>query len=168
MLGPVVENVENELLQPMVDITFDALIEAGVLPPPPPELQQGNGAELKTEFIGLLSQAQRSVSMSGVDRIIGATASIAAAKQDPSVWDKIDTDKVIDRAATYLGVDPEIIRGDDEVAAMRQQRADAMAAQQRAAQAQQAADTASKLAGADLSTNNALTQVVKGFSGVPT
>lgn len=164
MLGPVVENIENELLQPMVDITFDAMLEAGILPPPPPELQ---GQELKTEFIGILSQAQRAVSMGSVDRLVGAVASIAAAKQDPSVWDKVDTDKIIDKAASYLGVDPEIIRGDDDVAAMRQQRAQAMQAQQQAEAAQQAAETAKSLAGADMTTDNALTNVVRGFAGAP-
>jgi hypothetical protein len=161
MLGPVVENIENELLQPMIDITFDAMIEAGILPPPPPELE---GQEIQTEFIGLLSQAQRSVSMSGVDRIIGAVASIAAAKQDPSVWDKIDMDKAIDKAANYLGVDPEIIRGDDEVDALRQQRAQAMQAQAEAEAAERMAATAKDLAGADMSGNNALTNVVQGFA----
>jgi hypothetical protein len=166
MLGPVVENTETRQLNPLVDITFDACIEAGLFPPPPPELQEeGEGASINVEFIGLLSQAQRAVSMGGVDRIIGAVASIAAAKQDPTVWDKIDTDRVVDKAASYLGVDPEIIRGDDEVAALRQQRAEAMQAAQAQEQAAQAAATAKDLAGADMSTDNALTNVVQGFAG---
>jgi hypothetical protein len=160
LLGPVVENIENELLQPMVDITFDAMVEAGILPPPPPEIQ---GADLKTEFIGMLSQAQRAVSMGSVDRLIGAVASIAAAKQDPSVWDKIDTDKAVDKAATYLGVDPEIVRGEDEVAEIRAARAQQMAAAQKQAEAAQAAATAKDLAAADMTTDNALTNVVQGF-----
>lgn len=163
MLGPVVENIENELLQPMIDITFDAMIEAGILPPPPPELE---GQELKTEFIGMLSQAQRSIAMGGVDRLVGAVASIAAAKQDQSVWDKVDTDKIIDKAASYLGIDPELIRGDDEVAALRDQRAQAMAAQQQAEQAAQAAATAKDLAAANMGSDNALTNVVNTFSGM--
>lgn len=165
MLGPVVENTETKQLEPLVDITFDACLEAGILPPPPPELQQeGAGAEINVQFIGLLSQAQRAVSMGGVDRIIGAVASIAAAKQDPSVWDKIDTDKVVDKAASYLGIDPEIIRGDDEVGAMREQRAQAMQRQAQAEAAAQAAATAKDMAAADMSTDNALTNVVQGFS----
>ncbi|HSV48353.1 MAG TPA: portal protein [Ramlibacter sp.] len=163
MLGPVVENTENELLDPLADITFDACMEAGILPPPPPELE---GQEFNFSFVGILSQAQRSVSMSGVDRIVGATASMAAAKGDPSVWDKIDTDQIIDKAAGYLGVDPEIIRGDDQVRAIREQRAQAQAAQEKAAMAQAAAATAKDLAGADMSGNNALTNVVQTFSGV--
>lgn len=163
MLGPVVENIETDGLAPVVDITFDACMEAGILPPPPPEL--AGGMDLNIEFIGLLSQAQRAVSMAGVDRIISATASIAAAKQDPSVWDKIDTDKVIDKSANHLGVDPEIIRGDDEVAAIREGRAKQMAAAQAQADAAAAAATAKDLAGADMSTDNALTNVVRSFSG---
>ena len=163
MLGPVVENIETDGLAPVVDITFDACMEAGILPPSPPEL--AGGMDLNIEFIGLLSQAQRAVSMAGVDRIIGATASIAAAKQDPSVWDKIDTDAVIDKAAAYVGVDHEVIRGDDEVAAIREGRAKQMAAAQAQADAAAAAATAKDLAGADMSTDNALTNVVRSFSG---
>lgn len=163
MLGPVVENIETDGLAPVVDITFDACMEAGILPPPPPEL--AGGMDLNIEFIGLLSQAQRAVSMAGVDRIIGATASIAAAKQDPSVWDKIDTDAVIDKAASYVGVDPEVIRGDDEVAAIREGRAQAQQAAAAQEQAARVAATAKDLAGADMSTDNALTNVVRSFSG---
>jgi hypothetical protein len=104
--------------------------------------------------------------MGSVDRLVGAVASIAAAKQDPSVWDKIDTDKAIDKAAGYLGVDPEIIRGDDEVEQIRTARAQQMQAQAQAEAAAQAAETANKLAGADMSSENALTNVVQSFSGV--
>lgn len=161
MLGPVVENVEGEQLAPLVDITFDAMLEAGVLPPPPPELE---GMEINPEFIGLLSQAQRAVSMGGVDRIIGAVASIAAAKQDPSVWDNIDTDKAVNKAAGYLAIDPEIIRGKDEVNAIREARAAAMRQQAEAEAIERASATAKNLAGADMSGNNALTNVVQGFS----
>jgi hypothetical protein len=162
MLGPVVENIESEKLTPAVDITFDAMLEAGILPPPPPEME---GVALQPQFIGLLSQAQRSVSMGGVDRWIGAVASIAAAKQDPTVWDKVNTDIVIDKAAGYQGIDPEMVRGDDEVAAIRQARAEAMQAQAQADAAAQAAATAKDMAGADMSTDNALTNVVRGFAG---
>ena len=164
MLGPVVENVEGEMLRPLVDIAFDAAAEAGILPPPPPDIA---GEELVPQFIGLLSQAQRSVSMAGVDRLVGATASIAAAKQDPSVWDVIDTDEVILKAAGYLGTDPEITRGKDEVQQIREARQQAMQQAQQAQAAQQAAETAKTLAGAPTSTDNALTNVLRGFSGIP-
>jgi hypothetical protein len=166
MLGPVVENVGSELQSPLVDIAFDAGMEAGIFPPPPPELAQ-IGAELKVEFIGVLAQAQRSVSMSSVDRWIGAVASIAAAKQDQSVWDNVNTDKVISKAGGYLGIDPELENGADEVAQIREGRAQLMAAQQKQEQAAQAAETAKNLAAAPVNTNNALGQLVQGFAGSP-
>jgi hypothetical protein len=165
MLGPVVENMENGLLSPLSDIAFDAAMEAGILPPPPPEM---HGQEISVQFIGLLSQAQRSVSMSGIDRIIGAVASMAAAKQDPSIWDKIDTDKVVDKAATYIGIDPELIRTKDQVQQLRDARAKAQQAATMQAHAAAAANTAKTLAGADTQGNNALTQLMGGgFSQPP-
>lgn len=164
MLGPVTENVENGLLAPLTDIGFDAGLEAGVFDEPPPEMR---GQEISVQFIGLLSQAQRSVSMAGIDRIIGAVASIAAAKQDQSVWDKINTDNVVDKAATYIGIDPELIRTKDQVQQLRDARAKQQQAAAMQAHAAQAADTAKTLAGADMQSNNALTQLVGGgFSGV--
>lgn len=161
MLGPVVERQQNECLGPLIDIAFDALQQAGALPPIPEALQD---SELDFKYTSVLAQAQRRASMAGVDRIIGATASIAAAKQDPSVWDNVDTDVVINKAASYEGVDAEMIRGKEDVQRIREARAEAMQAQQKAAEAQQAAETAKTLASAPMSTDNALTNVVRGFA----
>ncbi|MGJ7508689.1 portal protein [Variovorax sp. GT1P44] len=164
MLGPVVERQQNELLAPLVDMTFTYAMEAGILPPPPEELA---GQELKLEFVSVLAAAQRATAMAGVDRWIGAAASIAAAKQDPSVWDNVDTDKVIQDAAGYLGISPEQARGADEVAQIREARAQAQQAQAKAQAAEQAANTAKTLSQADMGTDNALTNVVQGFAGAP-
>jgi len=38
MLGPVLERLQNELIDPLIEITFSAMVNAGVLPPPPPPL----------------------------------------------------------------------------------------------------------------------------------
>ncbi len=162
MLGPTIENLGIGLLHPAVDIAFDAAMEAGILPPPPPEMQ---GQEIKVELIGVLAQAQRSVAMSSVDRWLGAIGAIAAAKQDPSVWDKANTDKVIDKAASYLAIDAEMVRGKDEVDELRAARAQQQQAVEAQAHAAQASETAKNLAAADMSGDNALTAVTQGFSG---
>ena len=161
MLGPVVERQQNECLGPLIDIAFDALSEAGALPPVPESIE---GMDLEFKYTSVLAQAQRRASMAGVDRIVGAVASIAAAKQDPSVWDKVDTDVIIDKAAGYEGVDAEIIRGKEDTQRIREARAQAQQAQQQMAEAQQAAETAKTLAAAPMTTDNALTNVVKGFA----
>lgn len=58
MLGPVLERLHNELLKPLIDITFDYMMEAGIVPPPPEELQ---GQDLNVELISMLAQAQRAI-----------------------------------------------------------------------------------------------------------
>mgnify|MGYP003704295815 CR=1 FL=1 len=35
MLGPVLERLQNELLDPLIEFTFDAIMESGMMPPPP-------------------------------------------------------------------------------------------------------------------------------------
>lgn len=145
MLGPVLERLHNELLSPMIDLTFDYCTRAGILPEAPPELQ---GQDLNVEFISVLAQAQRAVAAQGMDRLLANVGSIAAAKGSMDPWDKIDTDQAIDDYADMFGVNPELVIPDDVVAKKRAERAQAMQAQQSAAAAAelpQAAKTASEI-----------------------
>jgi hypothetical protein len=105
------------------------------------------------------------VAAGGMDRLLATVGTIATQKQDPGVWDKVDTDQTIDDYADMFGVNPEIIRSDDEVAAIAEQRAAQQRAQQQAAAAQQMAQTAKDLAGADMSGDNALTGIMRGLQG---
>ncbi|WP_082321878.1 portal protein [Variovorax paradoxus] len=161
MLGPVVERQQTELLAPLINIAFDSLEEAGLLPDIPEELAE---QPLEFRYTSVLAQAQRRAAMSGVDRLIGATASIAAAKQDPSVWDNIDTDKAIQKAGDYEGVDPEILRDAPAIQQMRQARAEAQQQAAAAEQAKQSSETARNLAAAPVAPENALGQLVRGFT----
>jgi head-to-tail connecting protein len=139
MLGPVLERLHDELLSPLVDITFSKQIAAGILPPPPPELQD---MELKVEFVSTLAQAQKAVGLGSLDRLLGTVGLIATGKGDPSPWDKLDTDQIIDKYADMLGADPSVIVSDDKIVFMRESRKKALAAQQLAAAAQPMAQAA--------------------------
>jgi hypothetical protein len=119
MLGPVLERLHDELLRPAIDITFDAMLRGGVLPPPPEAIQ---GTELSVEFVSVLAQAQRAVGVQSIDRLVSTVAQISAAKQDPAIWDTIDTDKVVSQYGDMLGVDPHLTRAGDELQAMRAER----------------------------------------------
>lgn len=163
MLGPVLERLHNELLDPLVDITFERLLETGVLPPPPDELQ---GQDLHVEYVSMLAQAQRAVATNSIDRFVGNLGNIATMK--PDVLDKFDSDKWADEYADMLGVNPELIVSSDQVAIVREQRAQMQAAAQQSALAEQNAKTANTLAGADTSGKNALTDVIQQFSGYTT
>lgn len=137
MLGPVLERLHNELLSPMVDMAFDFCRDAGVLPPPPRELE---GMEIDVEFVSVLAQAQRAVAAQGIDRLLGTVSQLAPLK--PEIMDKIDFDQVVDNYGDMFGVDPKVIVPDDQVAQVRAQRAQAMQAQQAAAAAPMAVDAA--------------------------
>jgi hypothetical protein len=160
MLGPVLERLHDELLAPKVEITFEKMLLAGTLPPPPAELQ---GQDLNIQFISMLAQAQRAVGTGALDRLLGTIGSMA--KMKPDVLDKIDSDKVVDAYADMLGVDPDLIVGDDQVALIRQQRAQQMQQQQALAAAPQAAQTAKTMSETDTSGQNAYTDAINQFSG---
>jgi hypothetical protein len=166
MLGPVLERLHNELLQPLVDLAFDEMIHAGIVPPPPPELHE---QDLNVEFVSVLAQAQRAVGVQSVDRLIGMIGSVALMQANAGVvvtaLDKLDIDQAIDAYADMLGVDPNVIVADDKVAIIRKARADAQAQAQQAAVAAEAANAAKTLSDTDTEGKNALTDVMGQFSG---
>jgi len=160
MLGPVLERMHNEILDPLIEMTFSRMVEANIVPPPPDELQ---GMELNVEFVSMLAQAQRAIATNSVDRFVGNLGEVAGIK--PEVLDKFDADRWADAYADMLGIDPELIVPGEQVALIRKQRAEAAQAQQQAALLNQGADTAQKLGSVDTSKQSALTDVTRAFSG---
>jgi hypothetical protein len=143
MLGPVLERLHNELLSPLIDITFERMTEAGILPPAPPEIE---GRELNIEFVSTLAQAQRAVAAAGSDRLLGTVNTLVQVW--PEVRHKIDAMQVIDDYANLFGVNPKMVRPDEDAKAMAEAEAQAAQAQQQgmaAAQAVESAKTASDI-----------------------
>jgi hypothetical protein len=164
MIGPVLERLHDEMLTPLIDITFARIVMTGIMPQPPQELQ---GADLKIEFVSTLAQAQKAVGLASFDRLLGTVALVSQSKQDPGVWDKIDTDEVIDKYADMLAIDPSVLLADDKIAIIRDQRAKQQAAAQLAATA-----PAMAKAGKDMSETstapgdqNALADLTHQFQG---
>ena len=160
MLGPVLERLHNELLDPLIERTFNRMIEVGLVPPPPEELQ---GVDLNVQYVSMLAQAQRAVATNGIDRFVGNLGAVAQYK--PDVLDKFDSDKWADAYSDMLGVDPELIVSNERVAIIRNQRAQAQAQAQQQAQNAQAAATARDLSAAKTDGDSALTNVMSMFSG---
>jgi len=160
MLGPVLERLQNELLDPLIEMTFEQIMQAGIVPPPPDELQ---GHDLNVELVSMLAQAQRAIGTNSIDRFVGNLGAVAQFK--PEVLDKFDADEWTDVYADSLGLPPQIIVPADRVRALRQQRAQAQQQAQQSALAEQQAATAQKLAAAKTSEPNALTDITRAFSG---
>lgn len=151
MLGPVLERLHTELLDPLIDRTFNILQQNGVLPVPPPELQN---RELNVEYVSVLAQAQRLVATGAVDRLVGFTGQLASVW--PEARHKINASQAVDMYGESLGVDPSLIRSDDEVAAMAQAEAQQAAQAQAMANAQAGVDMAKTASEVEVTENNAV------------
>lgn len=117
MLGPTIEQLHNELLKPLVELTFYDCLEAGILPPAP---QEAEDMELSIQFTSMLAQAMRAIGLQTNDRLLATIGSIA--QFDQSVVDLLDTDKYVDYYAERLGSDPRVLRDKEEVQKIRDQR----------------------------------------------
>lgn len=155
MLGPVLERLHSELLDPIIDRVFDILNEAGVLPPPPPELQ---GKELKVEYVSILAQAQRMVATAGIERLTQFAGQLTTIW--PEARHKVDASQAIDEYANSVGVEPKVVRADDEAAQIAQGEQQQQAAAAAMQQGQQAADMAKTASQADTGGDNALSEIM--------
>jgi hypothetical protein len=118
----------------MISNTFKRMIKEELLSPAPPELED---KELEIEYISSLAQAQRAVDTKSIDRLSQFVGGLMQAGM--SDGKKFDADKAIEEYATLIGTPPNLISGDEAIAAERQQE------QQQAQQAQMA-EMASKMA----------------------
>lgn len=159
MLGPVIERAQNELQAPMINMVFDRLVETGKVPPPPLALQN---QELEIEYVSVLAQAQRAVGTASIDRFTNSLGFVAQLK--PEVLDKFNADEWVDIYSDQLGVDPNLIIGNDKVAMLRKARNDAENAMQQAQLAQQQSETTRNLAQSPVEANNAL-GLMQQFTG---
>tara|TARA_R110000868_G_scaffold10053_7_gene49276 strand:+ start:88 stop:738 length:651 start_codon:yes stop_codon:yes gene_type:complete len=155
LLGPVLQRLNVELLNPLLDDVFDFALEAGLLPEPPEVLQ---GAELQVEYVSLLAQAQQAVAASGIERSMGFAGNLVAVF--PDIVDNIDADEAYRQYADTLGVSPDITRDSEQVAEMRKAREEQQAQAQAMEQAGQLAQGAKVLSEADTQNPNALTDLL--------
>ena len=134
-LGPALQRLHQDFFEHLIDRTFNQQIEAGMLPPPPPELE---GQELEVHFVSALAMAQQAVSTGNIERLSGFAAGLAGSGF-PDAVDKFDADQAVDLMAELIGAPPELVRSDDDVAEMRKQRAEAQEEERQAMiQAEQA------------------------------
>lgn len=160
MLGPVLERLHNELLDPLIDLTFNYMLQAGLVPPAPPELQ---GIMIKPEYVSMLAQAQRAIGSNSIDRFVVGLNTIAQMK--PEVLDKLNVDYWANNYSDVLGIDPNLIIPDDKVAELRNARYQAQAAKEQTLAMRDHAATAKDLAAAPTTGKNALSDVMNMFSG---
>lgn len=141
MLGPVLERLHDELLDPLVKRVFNVSARNGLIPPPPQGL---NLADMRVEVISLLAQAQKAVYTGSIERIWQFAGQMGTIK--PEALDRLDADGTIDAYADMLGVPPKVVVAIAEAQKIRAARAKAQSDQTAIANAQAVA-TIGKTAG---------------------
>ncbi|MDT3539831.1 portal protein [Cronobacter sakazakii] len=162
MLGPVLERLNDEFLDPLIDRAFSMMARKNMLPPPPDVMQ---GMPLRIEYISVMAQAQKAIGLSSLERFVGFVGNLASAK--PEALDKLDVDQAIDNYAVMSGVSPTVVVPQEQAQQTRndraQQQQQAMALQTSMA-AVQGAKTLSEAKTAD---PNLLTALAGAAGGQP-
>lgn len=159
ILGPVLERLQTEKLEPTISRTFDIALGLGLFPSIPLELQ---GRNLKIEYISTLAQAQKIVGTTTIEQTAGFVGNLATIF--PEVVDKFDADEAVDQYGMLVGTPPKIIRSDDVVAELRRARLDQQLQLQRQQQLVQATDSAKTLSETELNDKNLLETLTQGMT----
>ncbi|KAB1441653.1 portal protein [Pseudodesulfovibrio senegalensis] len=117
VLGPVLGRLQTELLGPLVQRVFMVMLRAGALPPLPQGL---SATDICVRHSSVVGRAQREYEAQGLARVMEYVTPLAGA--DESVMDNFDTDRVARHAADLFGVPVDLLRSQQDVAAMRHDR----------------------------------------------
>lgn len=156
MLGPIFEMFKMEVLDILIDLVFSYAIDADIVPQAPLGIQ---GQEIGVEYISMVAQAQKMSGVAAINQYMGVMYGLA--QGDQTVLDNINFDAVARESATMIGITPTSLRSEEDVMAIRQQRAEQQAAmmqQQQQLQALQNAKTASDI---ELGKNSALDEAIE-------
>jgi len=149
LLGPTLGRFQTEFLNPLIERVFGIMMRADALMPRPEAM---SGLNMDIEYVGPLARSQRMEEAIAVERLYQLAMQVV--QVDPTVMDVINHEQAIRMRATLLGVPKTVLRGEDEVAEIREERAAAQQQAQEQAMAQQQADTA-------LSQGKAMTEMSK-------
>lgn len=109
VLGPVLERLKNELLDPLIDRAFNLLARQGLLPPAPPSIQ---GLPMKVEYVSMIAQAQKAAGLSSLMQGLNYAASLAAVR--PELLNRVDYDCALEEGLKALGVAPALLKSEEE------------------------------------------------------
>jgi hypothetical protein len=158
-MGPVLERMNDELLDPIIKRTYGIMERAGLIPLPPQELQD---KPIVVEYVSIMAQAMKLQGVVSVERLVGFVGSVGNTR--PDALDKLNTDETIDAYADMVGTPPQLVNDMDTVKKIRDARAAQQAQAQQLAAAQQAATTAKTMADTQTSTPSML-QSMAGVLG---
>jgi len=127
LLAPTMGRLKTDMLMPIVTGIFNRLLRMGQLDEMPEDIR---GAELDVEFTGPLPRALKGEVVDGMERwLLGIMEQVEV---NPASIDIVDFDDYNRVRGEYLGVPVTATKSDEEVEAVRAERAEQQAAQQEA------------------------------------
>ena len=105
MLAPSTTRLKVELFNPLIDYAFDALMTAGVLPPPPQpviEAVSQGFTDIAVVYTSPLTRSQRANEVGAFQQVLAATQTLVAS--NPGLMDNYDGDAIIREASVNTGV----------------------------------------------------------------
>jgi hypothetical protein len=154
-LGPVLERTNDELLSPLIDRAYEMMEARGLIPEPPEAL---DGVKLKVEYVSILAEAQKLAGVAMQDRFVASIAPMV--EVFPEIRHKVNIFRIVDNYGEMLGVDPRVLRTDEEAEALGQQEAAAAESQQTAQNAALLAKAAKDGSQAQMGQDSALDRIV--------
>lgn len=131
LLGPIYGRLQAEYLQPLIARCFGIAYRAGVLGQAPESLANRS---FTVKYISPLARSQNLEDATAIQQLYQAAGLISQAKGgDPSVFDNLDDDEALRVASKAMSVRGQVIRSRDDVAALREQRAQGQRQQQQQA-----------------------------------
>lgn len=156
-LTPVLGQFDHDLGSKVIGNGLMILEDQGKMPDRPSVLR---GVDLRPEYISTLAQAAKASQMVTVERVLNFGTSMGQATGDPTIIKMFDSEKIVREYADFAGLDPNLLRSEDDFKAIQQVERARAAKQQAMANQNQASQTTKNLAQAPLGQNSALDQIV--------
>ena len=122
LLGPVLGRLQAELLQPLINRVFNLLERQNLFAIAPEFIQSGN---IDIEYVSPLAKAQRQGDLQSVMRLFELFTPVS--EIDPSILDYVDMDGVAKHLMQTLSIPATVVKSDEQVEEIREQRAQAEA-----------------------------------------
>ena len=149
-IGPVFGKLETDDTAPMVERAFMIMLRSGQFLPIPEALQ---GQNIRFEYASPVKRIRQQIEASAAR--LWAEEMISLSQVKPNALDLINEDELGRFAAEALGIPDKIVNGTDEVSQIREQRQQAIEAQQQKDQLEQTLNMAKT--GADAANSAGLT-----------
>ena len=160
-LGPTLERLFSEFLDPMTDRTFNQMVRNDLVPPPPPELQ---GRPLRPKYVSALALAQQAIVTGNIDRLVQFTGSLVSVGWTAAL-EKLDAAKAVEEYANLIGAPPDLLVPDEIIRQRQEEQAAAQQAQQQAEIANQAAQAAQSVGNIETTEGTVAGQMLQRSGG---